>query len=141
MMQHSRCDLVGRLQGLTVRAEVFIRAVWTLLLPIAGVSDVDTAAVVALELIVGAVTCAPWAHTQTRHQPQETPSKHRQIISVTFCLLFWRQHGDRDVVGALLAPRVRHSQLKIVNSLLETADLQQPWMSGLQTSKSQNILP
>lgn len=49
----------------------------------------------------------------------------------TFRLVFWRQHGDGDVIRALLAPHVAHSQLEGVNTLLETADLQQPWMSGL----------
>lgn len=144
MTQHWRSDLLGRLWFLTVGAEVLIRAVWTLLLPIAGVRDVDAAAVVTLELIVGAVTRAPWAQAQT---PSATPTGHErrtakrsQISSLTFRLLFRRQHGDGDVVGALLAPRVRHSQLKVVNPLLETADLQQPWMSGLQTSKSQKMI-
>lgn len=42
---------------LTVWAEVFIGAVWTVLLPITSIGDVNTAAVVALELIVWTVTC------------------------------------------------------------------------------------
>lgn len=37
---------------LTVWAEIFIRAVGTVLLPITGVCDVNTAAVIALELVV-----------------------------------------------------------------------------------------
>lgn len=37
---------------LTVWTEVFVRAVRTVLLPIAGVGDVDAAAVIALELVV-----------------------------------------------------------------------------------------
>lgn len=37
---------------LTVWTEVFIRAIRTVLLPIAGIRDVDTAAVIALELVV-----------------------------------------------------------------------------------------
>lgn len=46
---------------LTVGAEVFVGAVWTVLLPVAGVRDVDAAAVVTLELVAGAATCADWA--------------------------------------------------------------------------------
>lgn len=49
--KHSCCHVVCRLCFLTVGAEVFIGAVWTLLLAITGVSDVDAAAIVTLELI------------------------------------------------------------------------------------------
>lgn len=51
---------------------------------------------------------------------------------VTFCLVFGRQHGDRDVVGALLAGCVGDRHLEGVHSLLQTADLQKTWMSRLQ---------
>lgn len=51
---------------------------------------------------------------------------------ITFCLVFWCQHCDRDVVRALLARRVSDSHLESVDALLETTDLKQPWMSRLQ---------
>lgn len=43
-----------RRRWLTVGAEVFVGAVRAVLLPVAGVGDVDAAAVVTLELIAGA---------------------------------------------------------------------------------------
>lgn len=51
---------------------------------------------------------------------------------ITFCLVFWCQYSDRDVIRALLARRVSDSHLEGVNTLLKTAYLQQPWMSRLQ---------
>lgn len=47
---------------------------------------------------------------------------------ITFCLVFWSQYGDRDVIGALLSRRVSDCHLKRVDSFLEATDLQQPWM-------------
>lgn len=54
---------------------------------------------------------------------------------LTFRLVLRRQHGDGDVVRALLAPVVGHGQLEGVNTLLETADLQQARMSRLLRTK------
>lgn len=125
---------------LTVRAEVLIRAVWTVLFAIAGVSDVDAAAVVTLELVAGA---APRAHCGQTHKHavgkrQAPDGPHGQTASVTFRLALRRQHGDRDVIGALLARRVRHGQLEGVHPLLETTELQQPWMRGLSHEQKWN---
>lgn len=47
---------------LTVWAEILIRAIRTVLLPIAGVGDVDTAAVVTPELVVWTMTSANCEH-------------------------------------------------------------------------------
>lgn len=130
-----------------------------MLFPITGIRDVDAAAVVTLELVARAATCAHWAERQTwrpvaanlektsfhlaslaRISPKGGPKDYGGHFSerITFCLVFWRQHSDGDVIRALLAPAVGHSQLEGVNTLLETADLQQPRMSRLlHTNKSQ----
>ena len=48
-----RCLPLQHKQGfLTDWAEDFIRAVWTLLLPVTGVRDVNTASVVTFELVL-----------------------------------------------------------------------------------------
>lgn len=61
--KHSRCHVLCKIAlcFLTVGAEVFVGAVCTVLLPVAGVRDVDAAAVVTLELVARAATCADWA--------------------------------------------------------------------------------
>lgn len=46
----------------TICAEVLVRAVGTVLSAIAGVGDVNAAAIVTLKLIVGAVTSAHCEH-------------------------------------------------------------------------------
>ena len=51
----------------TFGAEVLVWVVGTVLLSVAGVVDVDAAAVVTQELVVGAVTGAHWNTQRTRH--------------------------------------------------------------------------
>lgn len=77
--KNSRSHAPCRLGFLTVGAEVFIGAVRAVLFPIAGISDVDTAAVVTLELVAGAATCAHWAERQTWRLVPANLDKH--IIS------------------------------------------------------------
>lgn len=58
---------------LTVWAEVFIGAVWTVLLPITGVGDVNAAAIIALELVVWAVTGTHCGHRRRLHMNSTAP--------------------------------------------------------------------
>lgn len=72
----SRAGVPGGALVLTVGAEGLVRAVRTVLLPVAGVRDVDAAAVVALELVVGAAARAHCGHKHQRSVRKARGQEH-----------------------------------------------------------------
>lgn len=133
-------------KSLTVTAEIFIWAIRTVLFAITGIADVDTAAVIAHELVRWAMMSAYCRQKcRTEHggfgciHTHKSTVIHRegekvQVMSLgiwTFCVVFRCQHSDGDVIWAPLSYGISDSHLESIDTLSEPTQLQQTRVGNL----------